>query len=170
MPEEVFTLWLDGRILAKGWPPAGIEWKGFLLEHSISFWQQLEWTKQEVYLTWATLGSQSRPIINFLLDAHINDRPNLVTAYVSDSKQRFQYSMKYALEHGTVPETLVLLKEGTRYDVVDGNHRVAALLALQSSQSTKERVTLPQQAWVGTYNNTEQPVPPYGTQGAAGDP
>jgi hypothetical protein len=57
--------------------------------------------------------------------------------------------MKYALDNGTIPAPLVLLKENNQYEVAEGNHRVAVLIALQSSKSKQAEIVLPQQAWVG---------------------
>lgn len=156
MPEEVFTLWLDGRILANGWPPKGIEWAGFLLGKSVSEWQQINWTKRKVSISWEALGVLSQQNVNMLIDGNVNERSNLMTAYIPDTKERFRSITKYALEHQNVPGTLVLLKSGTKYEVIEGNHRVAVLIALQNFKDTKEKIMSPQTAWVGEHDSSQQ--------------
>lgn len=148
-PDEVFTSWIDKCIRKSGWPPIGIEWDGFLLGRPVSYWQRIEWKYLEVHLSWPLLGPRSRFTTKCLIDAHVNDLPNLVSAYVQDSRTRFLYIMKYALDNGTVPGPLVLVEENNLFEIAEGNHRVAVIIALQSSMSSQTKIYLPQQAWVG---------------------
>lgn len=156
-PNEVICHWIDKCIRKSGWPPAGIEWDGFLLGRPLSFWQKIEWKKTEVNLSWPLLGPRSQFTTKYIIDAHVYNKPNLVSAYVQDSRTRFLYIMKYALDNGTIPGPLVLVEENNHYEVAEGNHRVAVLIALQNSKSTQTKIYLPQQAWVGK------------TRGCAGD-
>jgi hypothetical protein len=66
MPEQLFSLWLDERIEANGWPPTTARWQQVLCFKSLRFWQGLNWKKGELDLAQAQLGRCVERIINSL--------------------------------------------------------------------------------------------------------
>ena len=149
MPEEIFTLWLDARIKRKGWPPQGIVWQGYLCGKTIDFWQKLNWTKQEVFLSKELIGRLSWPVLTQLINGNVNGANNVVMAYVEDSRERFAKIMAYAQANHNIPGTIILLKTGQQYEIVDGNHRLAALIWLQETFEARKKLIYPQAAWIG---------------------
>ena len=147
-PEEVFRLWLDDRIKANGWPPAGIEWQGFLFGHGISFWQSITWHRQNVSLTANDLSRESFRAIHQIVDAGANGTRNPMSMYIPNTVERFKSSLEYIKSNGSTPKTILLLDTPEGYDIVDGTHRVAALLAIQSCIDPPLQPSPPVDAWV----------------------
>jgi hypothetical protein len=133
-PPEVFDLWLNDRIKQNGWPPSGIEWEGFLFDEPLDFWGQLKWSKERVALNADKLSKRSRRTAELLYEASVLKQDNILSQYIPNTRERFASVMAYALQHQALPGTLVLLQRDGSYDVVEGNHRAAVLLGLQSIQ------------------------------------
>ena len=57
---------------------------------------------------------------------------NLLSTYIPNTSERFKSAVSFIKEHATTPGTPLLLSTVDGIEVVDGNHRVAALLATQS--------------------------------------
>jgi hypothetical protein len=145
-PEEIFRLWLDDRICHSGWPPNGPEWEGFLFGRCISRWQQVVWEKDSFAIAPDSLSSTAFTFIRLIVDAAVGDRENVMSMYIPDSKDRFNSALSYVQKNGVLPGTVLLLEGADGYDIVDGNHRIAALLAnwSQTSQVQPPNVN----AWV----------------------
>jgi hypothetical protein len=146
-PEEIFHLWLDDRIRSNGWPPIGSEWDGFLFGKSISDWQTFTWHQEYLFLTECDLTETSFSLVLQITDAGVNGTNNLVSNYIPDVIERFNSCVEYIRSNNSTPGKILLLRCGRVYHVVDGNHRVAALLALQSQTSPFETIG-PVLAWV----------------------
>jgi len=150
-PQEVFDLWLYDRIKQNGWPPSGIEWEGFLFGESLDFWGQLKWSKEKVALSADKLSATSRRTAELLHEASVLKQSNIMSHYIPNTRERFASVMAYALEHQALPGTLILLKREGSYDVVEGNHRVAVLLGLQSIQGHPNVPAIGEvEAWVAS--------------------
>ncbi|RRR98863.1 hypothetical protein EIP75_23875 [Aquabacterium soli] len=149
VPDEVFALWLNDRIRQNGWPPEGDEWEGFLFGESLHFWSQLKWSKRRVSLTAEALSLASRRTAMLLYEASVLKQENIMSHYIPNTRERFASVMAYAIEHQALPSTIVLLERNGRFDVIEGNHRVAVLLGLQS---VKDHLGVPNiqevEAWV----------------------
>lgn len=148
-PEEIFQIWFDDRIRHNGWPPNGPEWEGFLFGRNISSWQQVIWTKDSVALAPNHLSTTAFKSIVLIADAALGNRANLMSKYIPDSKKRFTSSLCYIRENGAPPGTVLLLSGVDGYEIVDGNHRVAALLANWSQTDQSKPVVI--DAWVARH-------------------
>lgn len=149
IPEEAFSLWLDGRIKACGWPPYGKEWQNFLCNYPLDFWQNLHWRKDAIPLTYNMLAPVSQEHVRGLIDTNINGNRNAYTEYIPDSEQRFKSIMRYVLENKALPGTLVLLAENGLYQVIEGCHRVSVLVAMQQFEGSQPLCPPHVTAWVG---------------------
>ena len=98
MPEEVFTLWLDGQIQFNGWPPSGEKWDNILRHRDLSVWRQLRWKKEQLRLDKISLTPESATIIQRVSDAMIG-RVNEVSDVVSDSAERAQRIISFLAEN-----------------------------------------------------------------------
>jgi len=148
IPEEIFQLWLDDRIKSRGWPPLGINWHGYLLGHPLSFWQETKWSKEFIKINYDSIADISKNILDDLMDSFNTGRVTLTTMFVGDSIPRMNNINKYISETNKLPggPIIVILNNGL-LEIVEGNHRVAVLLALQDKYPNKY---LNQQiAWVG---------------------
>lgn len=145
-PEEVFTLWLEDRIRSNGWPPCGPEWLGFLFGESITFWQNLHWEERTMTLGVADLAPRSKMLVSQIFEAGIG-RKNLMADYIPNTAERFLSCVQFICDNNSVPGKILLLASHDGYEVIDGNHRIAALLTVQSQFSAKGTL-LPLQAWL----------------------
>lgn len=146
MPEEVCQLWLYDRVADCGWPPAGLEWQGFLFGRSIEHWQSLNWEEKGKSIQVDQIAPISLDLVTHLVEAHEHGANNMLTMYMPDSKSRYDSINSYLSEHCTIPGKIILLDTESGYEIVDGAHRVTAALMYQ--------VKNPQQAlrldvWIG---------------------
>ena len=145
-PEEVFTLWLEDRIRSNGWPPCGLEWLGFLFGESIAFWQKLHWEERIMTLGVGDLAPRSLALSTQIVEAGIG-RKNWMTDYIPNTAERFLSCVQFIRDNNSVPGKILLLASPDGYEVIDGNHRIAALLAVQSQFSARSML-VPLQAWL----------------------
>lgn len=129
-PPDVFSLWFDDRIKQSGWPPSGLEWEGFFLGRSVKSWQAYAWQRDTVQLRAQQFSTSALRTLMLIIEAGVYGRENWITAYIPNTVERFISSVNYIKTDGKVPGTLVLLRGADGYEVVEGNHRVAALLYL----------------------------------------
>ena len=145
-PEEVFTLWLDDRIRQNGWPPAGIEWSGFFEGQPIAYWQSLQWRRERLTLTFEELTPTTFMIVMQLVEAAIG-KSNMMSRYIPNTAERFMSCLGYVQSNETTPGVVILHRSDLGIFVIDGNHRIAALLAFQAGASLGTP-PLPVEAWV----------------------
>jgi hypothetical protein len=145
-PEEVFSLWFEDRIRSNGWPPCGVEWWGFLFGESITFWQNLHWEERTMTLGMADLAPRSLALAVQIVEAGIG-RKNLMANYIPNTAERFLSCVQFIRDNNSVPGKILLLASHGGYEVIDGNHRIAALLAVQSQFSARSML-VPLQAWL----------------------
>jgi hypothetical protein len=148
-PTEIFSLWLDDRIKKNGWPPVGLEWDGFLFGESITYWQGLRWNERCISLSPSELGPKSLQIALQIMEAAMG-RKNLISMYIPNTTERFESCARYIAEQRTLPGKILLLEGPEGYDVVEGNHRVAALLALLPQLNATSSSPVSFQAFVAT--------------------
>lgn len=154
IPEEVFQLWLDGRIEANGWPPTTQVWKAALGNRSIAFWQSLTWSKKIVRLIFDHFSERSRLILQEIFEACAYNAPNRVNQYMGDQSSRKYVSLlKYIVDNHQMKQNLpkppILLLDGNFYEIADGNHRLSLFFFFRSQSSTKDILDEEQLVWIG---------------------
>ena len=149
VPEEVFRLWLDDRIRANGWPPDGAGWDRIFFGRSSGFLKELKWVKQLVVLTPEDFGPQSLERAIEVLEANVAGRNNSVAKEVPDTRARFDSAFEFIETHAALPEPLVLLSTFEGYEVCEGNHRVAAMLASAARRGLPGFFPSRVEAWIG---------------------
>lgn len=130
-PEEAFTLWLDDRIRQNGWPPSGPEWAGFLDGRPIPYWQALRWQRASVTLTPDDLTPTGFALVTQLVQA-ADGTKNIMASYIPNTAERFMSCLRYIKDNATTPGVILLHRTEVGVSIIDGNHRVAALLAFQA--------------------------------------
>lgn len=149
MPEEIFTLWFDGRIKSNGWPPNSRIWQGALRYRPLHYWRTLQWEKQRVKLDFEKFTESAKGIVTGLIGAVFNNILNAYSDPALDSKSKIFNVLEYVKENNILPKPLIFLQEDNLYEIVDGSHRLAVFFALHSHQNTKSILDETQLAWVG---------------------
>jgi hypothetical protein len=148
-PEEIFALWLDEKIGELGWPPAGTDWDRSLVGYPILYWKKLKWVRQDIPLTFERLGPLSRKTINGLMETNVLEKYNQYSDSVKNTKARFDAIFKTVIDTREIPGTLVLLDEGSFYEILSGDHRVSVMCALRQFPEFKKYVPERVSAWIG---------------------
>jgi TPR repeat protein len=156
MPEEIFQLWLDGRIEANGWPPFGSIWENTLRNHPLLVWQRFQWKKEMLRLNLDNLSPATLEIVCGLARAYSDNSHNTYTRYVGDSHERFASIENYMRQHRQLPSTLVFLSDKSIFDVVDGCHRLAVFFSWRNNPEFRDLISDGQIAWVGYRKAAEQ--------------
>ena len=149
MPEEIFRLWLDGRIEANGWPPFGSIWENTLRNHPLPVWQCFQWKKEMLRLNLDNLSPATLEIVCGLARAYTDNIQNAYTIYVEDSHERFALIENYMRQHQQLPSTLIFLTDKSTFDVVDGCHRLAVFFSWRNNPEFRDLISGSQIAWVG---------------------
>ena len=162
VPTEVVDEWLGFYARQAGWPPTldqnGIptgRWKRILLDYPLATWAALNWKKEEVVLREDGVHDSSLEIVAPLLAAYVDGVPNEFLEKIKDGPKRFQSIVAAITESGTVPGTLIAVRDGGRLRFADGHHRLAAYFycaglagpAPPGLESIRDR---PVSVWVGS--------------------
>ena len=149
MPEEIFTLWFDGRIKNNGWPPVTNTWAGALRGKDLEYWKKLVWKKETVKIEYGKFTAKSQHIISGLIEANFLNEPNIYSLYLHNSKVRISKIMSHISAHKKLPDPLILLEDNGCYEIVDGSHRLAVFFALSGNHNLKLLLEDTQEAWIG---------------------
>jgi hypothetical protein len=149
-PEEVFALWLDGKIRDLGWPPQGSQWERALLYYPILYWRKIKWDQKFLPIQFDRLGPLSRKIVNGLMETNVLNKHNRFTDSIKNTRERFDAAFKTVIEKRRVPGRLILLDDDGYYEILDGEHRVGAMCAMRQFPEFKKYVPDEVEAWVGS--------------------
>ncbi|MCP3932154.1 MAG: ParB N-terminal domain-containing protein [Bacteroidetes bacterium] len=156
MPDELFEDWLEPIIEKKGWPFTSIDddlkETDFLyifgLDNTFRDWCTCEWELREVDLQQTKLTDGSVRMISAIITHCVHGKQSS-TSNVEKSSERFNACVSYIKEHGNIPKPIVLQPGDESYFLMDGNHRLSALLYLNMVATTK----VP--AWVASLSMRE---------------
>jgi hypothetical protein len=149
MPAEVFDAWFAPLIKSDGWPflsefafPTGV-WTQYLDGHSIQSIKRLVWKRDEVIRTIHAFSPDSHRRIEWIIQQHVHGIQTPV-AKIKNGKGResFLRSREYVERTGSLFAPIILIKQMMGYDIMDGNHRAAALFAVR-------RPIFSFDAWIG---------------------
>jgi hypothetical protein len=160
IPEEMFLLWMDGLIKGNGWPPASPPWQATLRNKSLQYWKALSWREEIVDLKSFPLNKATKDIVSGLFKGFFENTPTPISNYMgAQSKMRLQNIETYIFENARLPGKLIFLKDGSRYDVVDGCHRLTCLIAAHSGKFNIKTVDLRVSSWIGEPDVPSTPHP-----------
>lgn len=159
-PDEVLETWLLPFAKIRGWPPFladGVTpiqgWAYLLLAEPHAYWRALEWRLQTINLEPRQLTPGSANAVAHLGMARLMIETNIYSE-IDSSEQRFNRVLKYLKEHESYPVPPVLVRREEGLHVVDGNHRVAAYLAISSARKHASMQPLPpMRYWVAQLSN-----------------
>ena len=149
MPAEVFDAWLAPLIVSDGWPfitefcpPSGL-WSQYLDGHSIQSIQRLGWQRQQLPACFTLFRPSARDIIKWIIAQHVHGHATPV-ARIKEGKgvESFFRSWQFVERTGGLHTPVVLIQQPDGYQIMDGNHRVAALFSVRNLPATLD-------AWIG---------------------
>lgn len=134
MPDEVFEMWLQPIAKNYGWPftspfddTEGTKWAGVLRGASLNFWVCAEWARKQINLAADPINRHSEYLIRTLLYGYTNSVPTLI-ADVADTEKRVRTCADYIRINGNIPKPIIAIIRGAEVEIIDGYHRIAALL------------------------------------------
>jgi hypothetical protein len=126
----------------------GTAWHQFFDGHSIQAISKLYWNRQQLPCSGNLFHPSARKIIKWIIEAHIHGRSTPV-ANLKKGKagESFPRSRKFILRTGRLHTPAVLIKQPQGYQIMDGNHRIAAFFSLNPTTNSVLN------AWIGTKGN-----------------
>lgn len=152
MPDEMFDMWLAPFIEKIGWPftdvnadLSGTRWDIFLGEIPLCVWNQLVWSRLDLEFTKLDFDIFTKLAIESVIDHCVHDR-STGTENLQNTKERFSACAEFVRVHQTIPKPIVAIYENNKIKVMDGYHRIAALLHVGVPNGYKVPVWLPHYA------------------------
>ena len=134
MPNEVFDLWITPNIPAYGWPFSsatqsveGTLREAYFAERSLEWWAAASWSRQSFGSDQISFCPISMQRATWILDSVVRGWYS-PTWNIHNTHERFWRCMSYIERHGKLPAPLICVSMPEGMDVVDGHHRLAALL------------------------------------------
>lgn len=150
MPDEVFDLWLAPLIESDGWPfnslsspTRGTIWYRYFEGHSLYVINNLFWEYKLIPCLLNRFHPNSVNVLALLAYDYTHNLSAL-TAELKDGKGResFTRSQKFIKRTGRIHTPVVFIVDSGLYQIMDGNHRIAALFSIGLNGLTIE-------AWIG---------------------
>lgn len=136
-PAEMINEWLGPYVRSEGWPPNSPRdavptdrWQCLLGMRSVSYWASFTWMRAMITPTIEDIASDSSQTLVQLITGYVDGIPNIYTEQIPNGKQRFQSVLRYISENHAFPGLPVLATQESGYEVLDGNHRMAAYFTL----------------------------------------
>jgi hypothetical protein len=136
MPAEVREMWLDSVAAGYGWPFDSLDdptedtpWFHVFCKFPLKVWAAVEWELREIDITKNPLRPSSHLAIMSIQQQHKG--LSTIVAGVVDTEKRFRACADFIQANGSIPKPIVGIFRPDGFDIVDGNHRVAALQHLK---------------------------------------
>ena len=144
MPDELFDKWLHPIIEAQGWPFSSTsddlqasDWKyNFGINHTLKQWTECEWELVEIPLIFANFKSFTLDTISDIISNAVEGIPTCTTDLIG-GKDRFWACASFYRANGTVPWPIVVYELDDFIRIVDGFHRLAAIIHIGFSPEFK---------------------------------
>ncbi|WP_422422356.1 hypothetical protein [Pseudomonas sp. GZD-222] len=139
-PPDIVYHWLLPFAQDIGWPPGPNDlkfhketrWSG-ILRWPIQFWQAVQWELVKADTQTLKFSRESLNGFQDMVSGHAYGRQTLLTIFLGEnSKKRFFTQVFSLFSNGTFEQPPVLLKKGEWLDVVDGTHRMSAMVLVMS--------------------------------------
>lgn len=122
-------------------------WAEYFRHKSLNYWVNVEWAKICVPFKDALVNDEAKVLACELVNAFGESGTGkpAVRANVQDSKARFESCATFAKSYGKFPKPVVCLDTGGSWVLLDGFHRLAAILSME------EHENFPFDCWLGTH-------------------
>jgi hypothetical protein len=134
MPDEVFEMWLAPFIQQIGWPfteitddLSGTRWSTLLRDIPLDVWNQLIWSRVDVEFSKIDFAAFNRLAFEDIIGHCVHGR-STAAANLPNTKERFRTCAEFIRVHQTIPKPIAVMSRNNKIEVIDGIHRIAALL------------------------------------------
>jgi hypothetical protein len=139
MPPEVFDLWIGPGVKNHGWsflstPEPSTKFERIFSGSSLRDWVTLNWNFTSLPLKQSIFHPQTVARAEAIIGHCVRDEQT-VTANLHNSKKRFWACAAFIGMNRTVPQPLIAVNLAMDFEIVDGNHRIAALIHLGFGES-----------------------------------
>jgi hypothetical protein len=156
MPQEVFGLWIAPHISVYGWPfvsvkdsLSGTSWQSFFLGRSLEHWANLDWQLSSITPSETVLFADTiwriEGIVGYCAYGRRTSQSN-----IHETEKRFLACASFIKEHRKFPCPIVGIARPDCIELIDGHHRMAALLYLGGPKGT------PIPTWIASKNKLER--------------
>jgi len=136
MPEEVFDLWIRPGVEEHGWsflstpePLTGNRLQRLCNGSSLNDWIVLDWNLSSLPVTESIFHPQTVARAEAII-GHCVRNEQTATANLHDTKERFRACASFIEINRRVPQPVIAVGLPMGFEIVDGNHRLAALVHL----------------------------------------
>ncbi|MCG7895322.1 MAG: hypothetical protein JAZ12_12795 [Candidatus Thiodiazotropha taylori] len=151
MPEEVFDMWLNPFIKNIGWPfksrhedISRTRWKYLLgIDRTLNDWVLCNWRLEEINISEKKLSPGSANMIQSII-THCTTGVLTETANLENTNERFRSCVEFIVAHSRIPLPIVAIINKRQFKVIDGHHRVAALVHIGIPQNYKIPAWVPE--------------------------
>lgn len=134
MPDTVFESWLAPFIEQIGWSFESLDadlsssrWKYLLGLIPLSVWHGCTWSLVKLNIAAVRINPSSQWAYQSIIDHCTTGAFTAITANLQDTQERFRACTEYVRTNGTIPAPIVAIVRNNMLEVMDGNHRLAAL-------------------------------------------
>lgn len=131
-PDDVIDVWLSTFVRRFGWPPEVHPGWGSVLKGTgdSDFLRSLkDWKLIEIEIDPAKFHHKDKGILVGLYRTHVLGK-NTVFSLMTDGPKRFQSIVEYMRQNGVFPRPVVLASNKGTLDILDGYHRITAMMYL----------------------------------------
>lgn len=153
MPDQVIEIWIAHGVDAYGWPFESVDqsligttWDGFFGRRSLAFWANADWTLISLRVEEAIFHPDTVNRVRWIAD-NCTLGLKTPTTNVENTQKRFWTAASFIRANGRLPCPVVATTSAEGIDIMDGNHRIAALVALGYDK------TFSFPAWLGETRN-----------------
>jgi hypothetical protein len=129
-PQDIIEQWMGYYAQSEGWPPADPpegRWGDLLGNRGLSYWQGVEWHLETLSPEVIQLTPDCEDLIEQIKAAHAERAQNAYSEFMGEeARNRFHNIIWYLRNEGSLPCPPILLNHDGAYEILDGNHRVAA--------------------------------------------
>lgn len=150
VPDEIFELFMVPLVDEKTWKFKSIfdstidtKWFHWLAELSLCEFKKLKWNRHVLMLNKEILHPLSYGDIDLLIKDHVLNEETFARESIYRSKDRLVGHMRFIVNTGRLCAPIVAVGTIERLRILDGNHRIAALVSLGLNSK------IPIEVWLG---------------------
>lgn len=126
-PPDVIEQWLLPFAKTDGWSPTVGRWRYLLFNTDLNYWRGISWQLEKVSIESVdfTIGAKTQVV--GLIKAYVQNKQNMYALQIGqEGKERFKFQLEHLQRNGELIRPAVFVNHGQGYDIIDGNHRIAA--------------------------------------------
>src|SRR5262249_41306356 len=125
--------------------PTSRIWQSVLGNYPFSLWQRVTWTQERLGLVLPLLEPRSAEVVARIMGEFMVLAPPKPGVTTSNYRERIRGFMLILQNMRRLPVPPLLLQDGLQFEVLDGNHRLAALFLAPTLKIASDPL---QECWV----------------------